>query len=255
VTHNRDMAANDDAGRAEETGTRPRARNLNEQIRYTMWSVFRVSDRAALERAAETDGREGMASELTELLDQAAGKGIVTRGCYDLQGLRADADYLFWWHAATSDDLQEIYTRFRRTHLGRASEPVWSAMALHRPAEFNKGHIPAFLAEEEPRNYVSVYPFVRSYEWYLMDPGERRKMLAEHGVMAREYPDVRANTVASFSLNDYEWILAFEADELHRIVDLMRHLRGAEARRHTRVEIPFFTGRRKPVRELVAALP
>ena len=51
-------------------------------------------------------------------------------------------------------------------------------------------------------------------------------MLAEHGKMAREYPD-RANTVASFALGDYEWMLAFEADELHRIVDLMRHLRGS----------------------------
>jgi hydrogen peroxide-dependent heme synthase len=49
-------------------------------------------------------------------------------------------------------------------------------------------------------------------------------------------------------------MLAFEADELHRIVDLMRHLRGASARRHTRVEIPFFTGRRKAVSELVASL-
>ena len=148
-----------------------------------------------------------------------------------------------------------MYTRFRRTRLGRASEPVWSVMALHRPAEFNKGHIPAFLAEEEPRPYVCVYPFVRSYDWYLLDPAERRTMLAEHGKMAREYPDVRANTVPSFALNDYEWILCFEADELYRIVDLMRHLRGAEARRHTRAEIPFYTGRRKPVRELVAALP
>jgi chlorite dismutase len=180
---------------------------------------------------------------------------VVTRGCYDLQGLRADADYMFWWIAPSSDDLQEMYARFRRTGLGRASEPVWSAMALHRPAEFNKGHVPAFLAEEEPRGYVSVYPFVRSYEWYLLEPEERRAMLAEHGVMAREYPDVRANTVACFSLNDYEWLLAFEADELHRIVDLMRHLRGARARLHTRVEIPFYTGRRKPVHELLSALP
>jgi peroxiredoxin len=65
---------------------------------------------------------------------------------------------------------------------------------------------------------------------------------------------VRANTVSSFALGDYEWMLAFEADELYRIVDLMRHLRGADARRHTRVEIPFYTGRRKPVAELVAAL-
>ena len=168
--------------------------------------------------------------------------------------MRADADYMLWWVAPTSDELQEMYVRFRRTALGRASEPVWSAMALHRPAEFNKGHIPAFLAGEEPKNYVCVYPFVRSYEWYLLDPAERRGMLAEHGMMAREYPDVRANTVSCFALNDYEWMLAFEADELHRIVDLMRHLRGADARRHTREEIPFFTGRRKPVAELVADL-
>jgi len=60
---------------------------------------------------------------------------------------------------------------------------------------------------------------------------------------------------ASFALGDYEWMLAFEADELHRIVDLMRHLRGAKARLHTREEIPFYTGARKPVSELVRTLP
>ncbi|MGH3187698.1 MAG: hydrogen peroxide-dependent heme synthase [Streptosporangiaceae bacterium] len=238
------------ATQAAEKARKLKARELNELIKYTMWSVFRVADRAALDAA----GREAAAAEVTELLDQAAGKGIVTRGCYDVQGLRADADFMLWWVAPTPDDLQELYVRFRRTRLGRCSEPVWSVMALHRPAEFNKGHVPAFLAEEEPRGYVSVYPFVRSYQWYLLDPGERRRLLAEHGMMAREYPDVRANTVTCFALNDYEWILAFEADELHRIVDLMRHLRGAEARLHTREEIPFYTGRRKPVRELVASL-
>ncbi len=235
---------------AEHSEPRPKARDLNQLIRYTMWSVFRVSDRAALDLA----GRENLAAELSELFEQAAGKEVTTRGCYDVQGLRADADLMFWWIAPTADDLQEMYARFRRTRLGRACEPVWSVMALHRPAEFNKSHVPAFLAGEEPKNYVCVYPFVRSYEWYLLEDGERREMLAEHGLMAREYPDVRANTVASFALGDYEWILAFEADELHRIVDLMRHLRGAAARRHTREEIPFYTGRRKEVGELVAAL-
>ena len=73
-------------------------------------------------------------------------------------------------------------------------------------------------------------------------------MLAEHGKMARDYPDVRANTVASFALGDYEWILAFEADELYRIVDLMRHLRASEARRHVREEVPFYTGALVPDR-------
>jgi hydrogen peroxide-dependent heme synthase len=229
---------------------RLKARDLNRLIRYTMWSVFRVSDRAAMDVAS----REALATEVAELCEQAAGKDVVTRGCYDLQGMRADADLMFWWIAPAPEDLQEMYARIRRTRLGRACEPVWSAMALHRPAEFNKGHVPAFLAGEEPKNYVCVYPFVRSYEWYLLDDVERRTMLAEHGMMAREYPDVRANTVSAFALGDYEWMLAFEADELYRIVDLMRHLRGAAARRHTRVEIPFFTGRRKAISELVAGL-
>ena len=241
------------AGPAPGTGdevARPKARDLNQLIRYTMWSVFRVGDRAAMDLAS----REALATEVTELCEQAAGKDVVTRGSYDLQGMRADADLMFWWIAPSADDLQEMYARFRRTRLGRACEPVWSAMALHRPAEFNKSHIPAFLAGEEPKNYVCVYPFVRSYEWYLLDDGERRAMLAEHGKMAREYPDVRANTVSAFALGDYEWMLAFEADELHRIVDLMRHLRGATARLHTRVEIPFYTGRRKALSDLVASL-
>jgi len=159
---------------------RLKARDLNELIRYTMWAVFRVTDRAF--------AREEAAAELTDVLDQANGKGIVTRGCYDLQGMRADADYMLWWVAPTSDELQEMYVNFRRTKLGYASEPVWSAMALHRPAEFNKGHIPAYLAEEEPKNYICVYPFVRSYEWYLLDPDERKKMMAEHGMMGARVP-------------------------------------------------------------------
>ena len=80
-------------------------------------------------------------------------------------------------------------------------------------------------------------------------------MLAEHGQMARGYPDVLANTVSSFALGDYEWILAFEADDLARIVDLMRHLRASTARRHVREEVPFYTGPRVAPRDLLARLP
>jgi len=35
----------------------------------------------------------------------------------------------------------------------------------------------------------------------------------------------------------------------------MRHLRAAEARRHTRHELPFVTGRRRSLAEAVAELP
>ena len=242
--------ARDEAGR-----DRPKARDLNELIRYTMWSVFRVTGALDTVSAQASSGRAGLASEVDELCQHAAGKGVVTRGCYDVQGLRADADYMFWWTAESPDDLQEMYARFRRTGLGRASEPVWSVMALHRPAEFNKSHVPAFLAGEEPGDYVCVYPFVRSLDWYLLPDDERRKMLVEHGMAGREYPDVRANTVPAFALGDYEWILAFEGPDLARIVELMWKLRYTDARRHVREETPFFTGPRLPAEQLIAGLP
>jgi peroxiredoxin len=226
-----------------------KARELNDTIRYTMWSVFKLRD------VLGAGDRETEASEVEALFASQAEEDIVVRGLYDVSGLRADADLMVWWHAEDSEMLQSAYNTFRRTTFGARLDPVWSQMALHRPAEFNKSHIPAFLADEESRAHVCVYPFVRSYEWYLLDDGERRAMLAEHGKMARDYPDVRANTVASFALGDYEWMLAFEADELYRIVDLMRHLRGSETRRHVRDEVPFYTGSRVTPSELIARLP
>ena len=93
-----------------------------------------------------------------------------------------------------------------------------------------------------------MYPFVRTPEWYLLPREERAALLREHGEIGREFPDVLANTTSAFGINDWEWILAFEADELDRIVDCIRRLREAEARRFTKEEVPFVTGIRKDVR-------
>ncbi len=240
----------------EASGARPahgkpgaaRIREINDTVRYAMWSVF------ALTTPLGAADRDALAAEVEALVVDLSGAGVVVRGFYDVAGLRADADVMVWWHAETVEALQEAYHRLLRTELGAHLTPVWSVAALHRPAEFNKSHIPAFLADEQARRYVCVYPFVRSYEWYLLPDEERRELLAEHGRMARDYPDVRANTISSFALGDYEWVLAFEADDLDRIVDLMRELRASRARRHVRVEVPFYTGPRVDLPVLVAAL-
>lgn len=226
---------------------------LNATIRYLMFSVFSVRPGGL---GHEGEARAAALDETVTFLKQQEGRGVVIRGLYDLAGMRADADFMIWSHAETVEALQATYADFRRTTaLGRASTPVWSNVALHRPAEFNKSHIPAFLAGEEPGNYICVYPFVRSLDWYLLPDEERRRMLAEHGMAARGYKDVRANTVPAFALGDYEWILAFEAPELHRIVDLMRDLRATDARRHVREETPFFTGPRVSAEQLIERLP
>jgi peroxiredoxin len=222
---------------ATRTSERRAARDINTEIRYTSWLVLsRVTD-------LDVDPVEATA-ELELLLKSVDSDGVVVRGLYDVSALRPDADVLIWWHAATAEVLQQASRQLRRSAVGRATTLAWSAMGLHRPAEFNKGHVPAFLAGMPARDWVAVYPFVRSYEWYLLPDAERREMLVEHGIMGRAYDQVLSNTVAAFALGDWEWILALEADELPDIVDLMRHLRAAGARRHVREEIPFFTGRR-----------
>ena len=140
-----------------EQSNAARINELNATIRYTMWSVFRASGPLpAL--------RDELAVEVDTLFEQLSGKDVTIRGTYDVAGLRADADLMIWWHSGSSDALQDAYGLFRRTALGRHLAPVWSQMALHRPAEFNKSHLPAFLSGEEPRPYLCVCASVRPIE-------------------------------------------------------------------------------------------
>jgi chlorite dismutase len=227
------------------------AEQVNQTIRYTMWSVFQTANTLPLDDAERND-MVRQALKAVGGVDQGVDTELTVRGWYDLSGLRADADLMVWWHGSSVEAVQGAYQRFRQSELGSCLDPMWSNVGMHRPAEFNRGHIPAFMADEEPGRYLCVYPFVRSYDWYVLPAEERSAMLREHGLAARDYGDVRANTVAAFALGDYEWLLAFEAGELHRIVDLMRDLRATEARRHVREEVPFYTGPRTDLYEWAA---
>ncbi|NLJ53813.1 MAG: chlorite dismutase family protein, partial [Intrasporangiaceae bacterium] len=119
-----------------------RMREINDSIRYAMWSVFTV------DRPLADADRDALTTELEELCAELEESGVTIRGWYDVAGLRADADLMVWWHAETIEALQDAYHRVLRTGFGAHLAPVWSNAALHRPAEFNKSHIPAFLAEE-----------------------------------------------------------------------------------------------------------
>ncbi|GAB3558403.1 hydrogen peroxide-dependent heme synthase [Spelaeicoccus albus] len=222
--------------------------DINQTMRYCGWSVFRAS-------SALPEDRAGLATEVEDLLAELSAEDLVVRGFYDVSALRADADLMVWWHAPVVESIQQAYSRFRKTALGSHLTPVWSNVAVHRPSEFNKAHVPSFLAGKPVGDYICVYPFVRSYDWYVLPGEERSRMLREHGMAARDYPDVRANTMSAFALGDYEWILAFEADELHRIVDVMRELRGVDARLHVREETPFYTGPRRKLLDIIDDLP
>ena len=125
-------------------------------------------------------------------------------------------------------------------------------MALHRPAEFNKGHVPAFMSDEEPKNHLCVYPFVRSYEWYLLPEEERRAMLVEHGMLARPYPDVEPTRCrhSPWATTSGSGLRSRRAAS-HRRPD--EPSRSSAARRHTREEVLFYTGRRRDLADILAS--
>ncbi len=213
---------------------------------YALWAVFR-RDPARPFRGA---GSEDLDAAIAAL----AAEGVAVRGVYDVSGLRADADLMLWMHGTRPEQVQAGLRGLRRTELLQPLLPVWNAMGVHRDAEFNRAHVPGFLRGVEPKQWLVVYPFVRSYDWYLLPEEERRAMLAEHGRRGAAFTGVIANTVAAFALGDYEWVLPMEADDLVDLVDMMRDLRYTEARRHVREELPFFTGRRIPTAAIAEVL-
>lgn len=215
---------------------------------YTLFTVLR---RDPAFRGEFTDAD---LAEFDAAVAAVTASGVTIRGFYDVSGLKADSDLMVWLHGDTADGIQAAWRILRRTEYIRVLLPTWNAMGVHREAEFNKRHVPGFLRDVEPKAWLTVYPFVRSYEWYLLPDAERSAMLADHGRKGAAFRGAIANTVSSFALGDYEWLLPIESDELTELVDLMRDLRATEARRHVREEVPFYTGRRIATAEIAEVI-
>ena len=213
-----------------------------EVLGYTLWAVLR------------RDSQRAGTGDLAPALAAVEASGVTVRGFYDVSSIRADADLMIWLHGPSPERLQAALRTLRRSDPLATLLPTWNVLGVHREAEFNAAHAPAFLRGLPPQRWLTVYPFVRSYDWYLLPADERRAMLADHGSKGAGHRRVLSNTVASFGISDYEWILALEAPELVDLVDLMRHLRETEARRHVREETPFYAGRRIEVDEIAEVL-
>jgi len=216
-------------------------------VTYAYYPVYRSTAELRDRGAGDV---ESMAHEAEILLKEWSDR-VTLRGTYSVTGFRPDADLMMWWVARSADDVQELSIAFRRTALGRRLEQTWAFMGIVRPAEFSPDHRPAFVKGDPPKRFACVYPYVRTSEWYLLPADERSALLREHGEFGREFPDVLANTTSAFGLSDWEWILAFESDDLPELVDCIRHLRGSESRMYVKEETPFVTGIRKDLAEAI----
>lgn len=189
--------------------------------------------------------------EFSGVLD-APGEGVTVRGVYSTIGLRPDVDLMIWVHAPVLEYLTALAVRLDQTTVGRALRRAQGYIGAAGMSQYDPNHGPAFLKGIPAKRYLSVYPFTKTPDWFLLDFQERRRLMLEHGEMGREFPEILTNTVNSFGIQDQEFIVALEDDDANQLIKMVQKLRGAEVRKWTAVDTPIFLGDRKPTKDVLA---
>ena len=181
-------------------------------------------------------------AEFAQILERHAAEGIDVRGVYSMVGLRHDADLIAWIVARDVESMQRLAVALNASTLGAYLDTVHSFLGVALGTRYSADHAPAFVKGIPPKRYLSVYPFVKTHEWYQLPFEERRQTMAEHGRMGREYPDILTNTVSSFGVGDHEFVVAFESDDVPDMVRMVEHLRPAASRPYTKLDTPILLG-------------
>lgn len=194
-------------------------------------------------------GREEFAKELEH------GDGIKTF-TYSTLGLKANADLFLWRMSDEPAGLQESLSRLLMTGLGRYLELTNSFVGLIRPSTYvrKQDSQEQAIFEQERQRYLIVYPFSKTIEWYLMSKEARQGMMNEHIRIGHEFPAVRQVLVYSTGLDDQEFIVSYETEDLAAFQQLVIALRDTEARRYTLRDTPIFTCVFRPLAETLVLL-
>jgi chlorite dismutase len=219
------------------------------ETKFTAFWLYARRRSAAFWDAPPADSAAEYLAAITE-----AGPRVELRGAYNTAGLSPEVDLILWVVASDPADLHDLAVSLDRTALGRSMEARRVYMGTASNSQYDPTHGPAFLQGKAPARYLSVYPFIKTPDWYLLPYEERRDLMIEHGRMGREYPTVLTNTVNSFGIADQEFIVALEDDDPGVLVKLVQRLRSAEVRKYTAVDTPIYLGLRKDPAEAIASL-
>ena len=197
-----------------------------------------------LDQDLRSCGFRELASELAD--------GEVRTHAYSTVGLEAGADLLLWSLAPSLDLLQERAAAVLRTGLGTWAEVRHSFLGIVQPSQYVKRPTPQeqSLFSGERSRYLIVYPFTKSTEWYLLPREARQGIMNEHIRVGHSYPQVRQLLAHSFGIDDMDFLVAYETDDLGIFGELVRELRSTESRRSTVRDTPILTGIHRPLDEI-----
>lgn len=206
-----------------------------ELVRYLMFQPD------ALWRRMPQDVRDRGKRDLSDAITSSSSE-IVTHA-YSTLGLKSDASLLLWQKGGTPELQQEMLARMLQTGMGQYLEITQILFGLTRPSVYTKKRTTQEQALDEPNRlrYLIVYPFAKTTEWYLMSRDARQGMMNEHMRIGHEYTDVRQLLVYATGLDDQEFVVAYETDDLSRHQQLVIDLRATEGRRYTLRDTPIYT--------------
>jgi len=204
-------------------------------------------------RRLESEERCQTADELVAAMRR---ESDVRTHTYSMVGLQAGADLLLWSLGPSLDALEERSAAVLRTGMGRWMAVSESFVGVSQPSQYVKKPTPQeqSLFSGERSRYLVVYPFTKSADWYLLDREERQRIMNEHMKVGHSYPEVRQLLANSFGLDDMDFLVAYETDDLHRFSELVRALRETESRRSTVRDTPILTGIHRPIEEITELL-
>lgn len=219
--------------------------------RFLLYTFFRATPGYLL-LGKEEKGR-AVAEYLAKVEELRGGLALRT---YSTLGLRRDADFLLWVIARELPAAQILLGGLRRTALAPHLENSYAFLSVTRESTYAHGHQEEVKAELEPGQgeYLFVYPFVKTREWYLLPKEERQRMMSEHIRVGHQFPGIRINTGYSFGLDDQDFVVAFEGNDPKEFVTLVMRLRETAGSRYTLRDTPIFTCVRRPLEEILWAL-
>ena len=162
---------------------------------------------------------------------------------------------MFWFAAKSVEEIQEAISKLYLTVFGKYILPSRTYLSCTRPSVYaRKGKTLSFVAGEESKKYVVVYPFVKTREWYLLSREQRQVMMDEHIDVSQKYPQITLNTTYSFGIHDEDFMLAFETDNLRDFQDLIMDLRETKVSEYVKEDIPMIACVKKDIIPLISSL-
>jgi chlorite dismutase len=216
---------------------------------FLNFSFFRVDPKW---RWLNEIGKEEAAKEFSSLIEVANTKIKVRT--YSTLGLREDSDLMLWMISNSVEKTQVMTSKIYSTVLGKYLLPSYVFLSATRPSVYSSKIMPGFMTDEQPLKYCIVYPFVKSREWYLLPFEERKKMMEEHILVGRKFPQVRLNTTYSFGLDDQDFMLAFETMDLMAFQELIIQLRETKVSKYIIRDTPMIVCVYKGVEDIIKSL-